>query len=229
MLEGFGVLYFPSLCAAVAMEFDEAFRVSRERAELEVLSQGPLRNPCVSVEWASNVLEPLVRWIFTYWIGVRKRVRKRFSHYGALMALEIPGSGRDPGNRVYAVALLVAGNNALSPDLYWEVSRRNQEALGDLLESVMGYAWWLRYRRDVPNLREFSGYFRAELNLDWSNQDFFDLWEEWEKRHKLLEWVPWIEQLTLGAETLITMLPRKFLVPAECAEDYDRVRLGLPN
>ena len=147
------------------------------------------------------------------------------------MASELPGRGRDPGNRVYAVALLVAGDKALSPDLYWEVSHRNQEALGDLLESVMGYAWWLRHRRDVPNLREFSMLFRAELHYteSWRNEDFFNLWAEWEKRHQLIEWVPWIEQLTLGAETLMTMLPLKFLVPAECPEDYDRVRLGLQS
>ena len=217
----------PSLRAALAMEFDEAFRVSRERAESEVRNQGPLRTHIVSVEWASNVLEPMVRWLVSDWIGVRKKVRKGFSHYGALMATALPGSGRDPGNRVYAVALLIAGDRALDPDSYWELSRRNQEGLGDLLESVLGYAWWLRYRGNVRTLMEFARLFCSEINLGWCREDIEGMWNALEERHALERWVPWIEQLVLGAEALMTMLPRKFKLQSEYTEDYDFVRTSL--
>ena len=208
------------------IEISEGFRVSRERAELEVLTQGSLRYHCVLVEWASNVLEPLVRWILTYWIGVRKKVRKCFSHYGAVMACERPGSGRDPGNKIYAVALLVAGDMALDTQSYWELSRRNEETLGDLFESVLGYAWWLRYRGDVSR-REFGRLFYAELMIKWCPKDLDHLWDEWEKQHPLEEWVEWIEQLAMGIESLVHLLPRAFHRLSTVSEDYDRVRLGL--
>ena len=208
------------------MEFDKAFRVSRERAESEVRNQGPLRTHIVSVEWASNVLEPMVRWLVSDWIGVRKRVRKGFSHYGALLATGMPGSGRDPGNRVYAVALLVAGR-WLDPDSYWELGRRNQEGLGDLLESILGYAWWLKYRGNLQNLAEFEQLFRSEITLDWQREDIEGMWNALQEHYELERWVPWIEQLVLGAEALMTMLPQKFKLQSEYPEDYDSVRLSL--
>ena len=69
---------------------------------------GPMRHIVVQIECASNVLVEFSRWLFLTWVPrTPKRVRKVWSHYGAIGSDERPFSGLDPGNRVYAFAAKV--------------------------------------------------------------------------------------------------------------------------
>ena len=141
------------------------------------------------------------------WINVRKRVRKVFSHYGALLSTHESWSGRDPCNRIYGLALIITGSNSLTNDEFWEISRRNLGSLGDLLESILGYAWWLRYRSDVREYHEFVELLREDLDIGWQSSDFRHCWELWEQRVALMEWAPWVERLVLAVEELAKHMP----------------------
>ena len=102
-----------------------AFWNSIERAELEVFHRGPLRPTLIMIEFSGYNLRPLVRYIVNRWIHVRKRVRKVFSHYGALLSDYKLQSGRDPCNRIYGLSLIITSMNTLTNDEFWELSRRN--------------------------------------------------------------------------------------------------------
>ena len=200
------------------------FRTSWECADMEVVRLGPFRPIFVSMEWAINNLAPLMHWITNTWVGVRKRVRKTFSHYGALMMTHEPMSGRDPGNRVYAFALHVVGNAVLTETEYYELERRGSESLGDIFESILGYAWWLRYRPQVNDIGRFEELLRRELDVLWLPDDIGHLWEVWEALFPLEGWRPWIERLVLGAEALQWQLPDRFFNRATWVDEFEIMR-----
>ena len=214
-------------CVGAMATIPVAFRYSRERAELETANLGPLRPAIVNVEWACNNLEPLMLWIVTTWINVRKRVRKLFSHYGALEATSVPKSGRDPQNRVYSLAITIAGFKALDENRFYEVSSRNLGSLGDLFESILGYAWWLQYRPEVFDFHEFCELLRSELNVRWRPDDFINTYVLWEQRYELLQWAPWIEQIVQGCEVIYNRGGLWFQVgvPKDWAWAYEALRM----
>ena len=114
----------------------------------------------------------------------------------------------------------------MNPQMYTELAQRNQESLGDLFESLMGYAWWRKYRGGVQDLDEFSQLFRSELDIYWDESDFLQLWEVWQEHHTLETWTPWVEQLVSGAEVLMVQQPTRFLIRSRYADDYEWIRLA---
>ena len=208
---------------------DTTFWNSVERAELEVFHQGPLRPTLISIEHAGYNLRPLVRWIVKRWVHVRHRVRKVFSHYGALLSNQRTKSGRDPCNRIYSLALIITSHDTLTNHEFWEISRRNLESLGDLLESILGYAWWLRHRSEVHEYHEFVELLREDLDIGWKSSDFRHCWDLWVQRVQLMEWAPWVERLVLGVEQLSWHFPLDvFYNRSKWEEAYESLRRDRP-
>ena len=205
---------------------DTTFQNSVERAELEVFHRGPLRSTLIDIEYAGYNLRPLVKWIVKKWINVRKRVRKVFSHYGAILSTRRKWSGRDPCNRIYSLALIITSMQSLTNDEFWEISRRNLGSIGDLIESILGYAWWLKHRSEVRDYGEFVELLRGDLDIGWRSSDFRHCWDLWEQRLTLMEWAPWIERLVLGVEEFAKHMPLDvFYDRKQWEQAYDRVRV----
>ena len=100
--------------------------------------------------------------------------------------------------------------------MYTELAQRNQESLGDLFESLMGYAWWRKYRGGVQDLDEFSQLFRSELDIYWDESDVLQLREVWPEHHTLETWTP----------VLMVQQPTRFLIRSRYADDYEWIRLA---
>ena len=200
------------------------FRSSRERAEEEVCTQGPLREAVVQIEWACNVLESWSRWLFFQWVIVPKRVRKIWSHYGAIGMDERPTSGHDPMNVTYACALHILSRFSLSQNEFNEVFAQNNGTLGDLVESILGYAWWMRYRRGTDSLFMLENTLRAELSMLWRPTDFTDTWSSWLFRYDFEPAVPWLEKLVLNCEVLLRERPDDFGDEDRWRDSYEWLR-----
>ena len=210
-------------------QLPEAFRVSSELAQIEVLTpQGPLREIIVRIEWASNALEDFARWFFVTWAGTPQRFRKVFSHYGAICAEATVFSGYDPGNWVYAFSLTRLSDKALTPNEYqWSVSSRSLVNLGDLVESLLGYAWWLRHRPYDGDFASFSVTLRAELPFT-TEQDIHCAWLVWQQQFAVGHWAGWLERLVVACEMLLGQRAEAFALRANWDIPYEVLRLNRP-
>ena len=151
-------------------------------------------------------------------------MRKIWSHYGAIGMDQRPTSGHDPGNATYACALHILSRFTITRNEFAEVFRRNNGSLGDLIESILGYAWWMRYRRGTDSLFMLENTLRAELWMNWRPTDFTDTWRTCLCRYDFEPAVPWLEKLVLGCEVLLRERPDAFGDEDRWSDSYEWLR-----
>ena len=196
--------------------------------------QQELRPLLVRMVHITNVLEPWTRWLSWFWYGLPFKVRKTWSHYGALVMNEVPFSGRDPSNRHWAWCFHLLAD--FTVEATCELWPCNAETLGDIMEGVLGYWWWLRYRggRGIANEAEFLELLFNDWP-DWRRPDWLTplsrhlMWQVWRQQFQLGWVAELIEELTMSCEALERRRPDLFtdgLEPRECSSRFDELRVG---
>ena len=163
-----------------------------------------------------------------YWFGLPQQVRKTWPYYGALHATYTLFSGRDPCNYVYAFAW-----RCQSGELpHWHpIHECNHGTLGDIIESLLGYCWWLDHRPGVPDAAIFRERVLADFHRGrWSVPRVVTdaMWETWRLQLPLRPVVALMEELVLLCEELIRQRPGLFTRNSASFWDwhFEGIRLG---